>query len=467
MPKVIIIGAGPAGLAAGYELVKNGHQVTILELEKQIGGLCRTVDFQGYKFDFGGHRFFTKNKEVEKFWRDLLGTEFLKRPRLSRIYYRRRFFAYPIKLFDALSKLGLWESCLCFFSLISSRWRLHFHPKPEVTFEDWVVNRFGQRLYQHFFKSYTEKLWGISTAELGADWAAQRLKDTSLLAVLKSFFVKTKAKSWIEEFDYPKFGPGMMYEALAQKIRDLGGQILLGQEVISLEHGGDSISKVIIRASGGDTQELLADKFISSVPLNIMLRMLSPRIPEDVNALVSKMRFRAFFDVCLIVNKKELFPDNWIYVHEPAVKLLRVQNFKNWSPAMTADKNKTPIGAEYVCWMGDELWNQSDDELVALAKKELAAVGLLSGDEVESGFVIRSGFAYPVYHLDYQDDLRLVFDYLKQFKNFQTIGRSGLFRYNNMDHSILTGFYAARNIMGDRYNVLDINTDDEYHESEK
>jgi len=468
--KTIIIGAGPAGLATGWELVKYNQSAELFEGGYQIGGLCATFDYNGFKYDFGGHRFFTKQDEVQKIWEEIMGDSFLVRNRLSRIYYQKKFFDYPIKIGNALKQLGLIESALVGLSLISVRISRRLKHKEEVTFEDWIVSRFGRRLFNHFFKSYTEKLWGISVKELGADWAAQRMKDISLLQVLKSVIIKSKPgkiKSWINKFNYPKYGPGMLYSKMGEMIEDKGGKINLNQFVKRIVHNNSLIEKIVVIDKNGEEREISADNYVSSMPLNIMLRSLSPAPPKDILKLVDKMRFRALFDVCLIVNKKEIFPDNWIYVHEPDVHLLRVQNFKNWSPFMSPDDNKTNIGAEYVCWEGDELWSKSDEELVELAKKELSQVGLVDNNLVESGIVIRNKYAYPVYHLDYKEDLDKIFKYLSRFKNFQAIGRSGLYRYNNMDHSILTGLYAARNIMGGDYDILKVNADEEYHEVKK
>lgn len=468
--KNVIIGAGPAGLAAGYELTKNGQKVLIIEKENTVGGLCRTVDYRGYKFDFGGHRFFTKNAEVQEFWQEILGDDLLTRPRLSRIYYRQKFFAYPVKLGDALIKLGLKESFLIGLSLLAVRLKRLWQQRKEITFEDWVVNRFGERLFNHFFKSYTEKLWGISVKELGADWAAQRMKDLSLWQLFKSVIFKTKegqVKSLIEKFQYPKFGPGLFYENVVEKNKEMGGEIRLNKCLFKIIHEGEIIKKIIVKDQAGNLEEIEANNFISSVPLNSLLKMLEPTPPSEIMSLGDKMRFRAFFDVCLIVNKKNVCPDNWLYIHEPEVRLLRVQNFKNWSPFMTADDNKTPLGAEYVCWPNDELWQMKDGDLIQLAIRELEKIGLVSANLISSGTVIRNQYAYPVYHLDYKSDLKQIFNYLSNFKNFQTIGRSGLYRYNNMDHSILTGFYAARNVMGENHNILDVNADEAYQEEEK
>lgn len=469
---MVIVGAGPSGLAAGWELIQKGQEVLILEQENEVGGLCRTFDFNGYKFDFGGHRFFTKQKEVQKFWEGILGDEFLTRQRLSRIYYQKNFFLYPIKLGDALKKLGLVESFLIGVSLIWVRIKKLWATKKETTFEDWVVARFGKRLFNHFFKSYTEKVWGISVKELGADWAAQRMKNISLLRVLKNALIKPQPgqiKSWIEEFQYPKYGPGTLYNKVADIIKEKGGQIKLSRKIEKIIHRDGIIKKIITKKEDGQGEELVAEEFISSIPLNIMLKLLSPPPQEEILKIADKMRFRSFFDVCLIINKKDIFPDNWIYIHEPLVSLIRVQNFKNWSPFMTINANKTNIGAEYVCWDTDDLWKMSDEELINLATKELEEIGLVDSKLVEKGAVIKNRYAYPVYYLDYKKDLEKIFVYLSQFKNLQTIGRSGLYRYNNMDHSILSGFYAAKNILNGKkiYNVLEINADEEYHEIER
>ena len=468
MSQTIILGAGPAGLAAAYELAKAGKQVLVLEKQNQVGGLCRTIERDGFRFDLGGHRFFTKSEEVQKFWQKILVDDFLKRPRLSRIYYRKKFFKYPIQMGDALKKLGLAESVLSALSLIKVKIKRIFIKKKEVSFEDWVTSRFGERLFNHFFKSYTEKVWGISTKELGADWAAQRLKDISLWQVLKSFIFKPKkgkVKSWINEFGYPKFGPGQMYEEISKQIEKMGGEVILDSEVVGIKHEGGKIKEVIVRNKRGESETFAGENFIVSLPLTVFLKILEPEIPQEINDLKHKLRFRSFFDVCLVVNKEKIFPDTWIYVHEPNVKLVRVQNFKNWSPFMTADKNKTNLAAEYICWESDDLWQKGDDELVELGKKEITQLGLVDLNLIEKGFVIRNSHAYPVYHLDYQKDLKIIFEYLKGFKNLQLIGRSGMYRYNNMDHSILTGFYAARNLLGEKHDVFTVNADEEYLES--
>jgi len=466
--KTIIIGAGTAGLAAGWELTHCGQPVLLIEKEKKVGGLCQTFDFDGYKFDFGGHRFFSKQPEVRRFWEKILGEDFLTRDRLSRIYYRKKFFMYPIKLADALMKLGPAESLLIGASLVFTRIKKLWSRRKEVTFEDWVVNRFGRRLFNHFFKSYTEKVWGVSVKELGSDWAAQRMKDISLFQIVKSFFIKTRPgqiKSWIEKFQYPKYGPGMFCDRVAEQIKEKRGEIALGETVEKIIHKNQIIEKIIIKNEDGGIRELAIKNLISSMPLNLMLSLLSPAPPERILALTKKMRFRSFFDVCLIIDKKDIFPDNWIYIHEPEVSLVRVQNFKNWSPFMCPNGNKTNVGVEYICWDSDDLWKAKDSDLIDLAAKELQQIGLVEPGLVKKGFIIRSRYAYPVYHLNYKEDLAEIFAYLSGFRNFQTIGRAGLYRYNNMDHSILSGFYAARNVLGQgAHNVLEINADEDYSE---
>lgn len=468
--KNVVIGAGPAGLAAAWELAKKDQGVLVLEKADHVGGMCWTIDHKGYKFDLGGHRFFTKVPEVQKFWEEAIGEDLLLRPRLSRMYYRNKFFAYPIKMSDALPKLGLWESFLSGCSLLWVRFRRMWYKKPELTHEDWVVNRFGKRLYDHFFRAYTEKLWGVSVSQLPADWAAQRMKDLSLMQLIKSTLFKSKEgqiKSLIDKFHYPKYGPGMLYERVAERIKEKGGQIKLNSKLVKIVHKDFKVEKVIVEDENGNKEEVAAENFISSAPLNQVLKMFDPVLPDEIIELANKLRFRAFFGVELIVNRKEVIRDNWIYTHAPEVRLLRVQNFKNWSPFMSADEDKTPIGAEYVCWEDEEVWRQNNAELIQLAGGELEKINLVEARLIEDGTVMRYAEGYPVYHLGYREDLKKIFDYLAKFKNFQTIGRQGLHRYNNMDHSILTGFYAARNTMGENLDVLAVNADEEYHETEK
>jgi protoporphyrinogen oxidase len=461
--RVIVIGGGPAGLTAAYELVKRGLKPVVLERQPLVGGLARTEQYRGFHFDMGGHRFFTKSKEVQDMWQEVLGKDFIRRPRLSRIYYNQKFFYYPLKPLNALLSLGFVESLLCVFSYLY--WRL-FPARQEETFEQWVTNRFGQRLFRTFFKTYTEKVWGISCAELKAEWAAQRIKDLSLKTALLSMFFKPKAtiKTLIEEFEYPRLGPGMMWNAVKEHIERQGGAVRMDAEVVGIHRNGRGVKSVVI-SHNGHSETLQGTDFISSMPISELVKKLSPPPPPEVLQAAERLHYRDFLTVCLIVNKPDLFPDNWIYVHDPAVKVGRIQNFKNWSPEMVPDPTKTSLGLEYFCTVGDALWNMSDADLIELGKREIDRIGLARYAEIEDGCVVRVPYAYPVYDADYRDYLALVRTFVESLENVQTIGRNGLHRYNNQDHAMLTGMFAVRNmVLGEQNDLWNVNADQEYLE---
>jgi protoporphyrinogen oxidase len=468
--KIIIMGGGPAGLTAGLELVKNNQSTLIVEADKQVGGISRTVNYKGYYFDIGGHRFFTKEPEVKKLWEEILPDDFLKRPRLSRIYYNNKFFYYPLKPFNALLNVGPIKSIEIFFSYVITRLKYYLGGRKTATnFEDWVVQRFGRKLFNIFFKTYTEKVWGTPTNQIGADWAAQRIKGLSLLKAIKEaiFPSKQKLTTLIDEFSYPKYGVGMMYDKMADIYLKKNGELLLETKAVSLKHFNNKISGAILQTKTGQQEEKSADYFISTIPLPELVKILQPAAPSDVIQAANNLNFRAFFTVCLILDQKESFADNWIYIHSPEVKVGRIQNFKQWSPYMVPDPSKTTLGMEYFCFVGDELWQMSDQNIFELAKKELEKIGLGRADKVIDGLVVKLKDVYPVYDQNYKQNLDKIYGYLKQFKNLQIAGRGGIFRYNNMDHSILTGLYSARNILGGNYDVLKINLDEEYHEVAK
>jgi len=460
---VVIIGAGPAGLTAAYELAKLEVHPTVLEKGDRVGGLARTEDYKGFYFDMGGHRFFTKVWEVKKVWHEVLGKDFLRRPRLSRIYYDGKFFDYPLKPINALFGLGVWESIRIVLSYL--RWQISPYRREE-SFEQWVTNRFGKRLFEIFFKSYTEKVWGISCSELKAEWAAQRIKDLSLKTVLLSMFLKPKEtiKTLIEEFDYPRRGPGMMWNSIKETIEKNGGEVRLNSGVVGIQRNGKGIESVVV-GYNGNKETIRGTHFISSMPVTEFVAKLDPPAPPAVCAAAQRLKYRDFLTVCVIVNKPDLFPDNWIYIHDPAVKVGRIQNFKNWSLEMIPDPAKSSLGLEYFCTEGDELWNMSDDELINLSRYELEHIGLVSGADVEDGCVFRIPKAYPIYDADYHDYLAIVKDFVGSLQNYQTIGRNGLHRYNNQDHAMLTGMLAVRNLMlGEKNDLWNVNADQEYHE---
>lgn len=461
--EVVVIGGGPGGLTAAYELTKFNRRPIVLEKRDKVGGLARTENFRGFSFDIGGHRFFTKSEEVEKMWHEVLGDEFLRRPRLSRIYYKNKFFHYPLKAFNSLVGLGFFQSALILLSYL--KWQL-FPYQREDTFEQWVTNRFGKRLFLTFFKTYTEKVWGIPCSELRAEWAAQRIKDLSLKTALLSMFLKPKRtiKTLIEEFHYPRLGPGMMWKAVKEEVEQRDGVVRLNCDVVGINRTGNRIDSVIV-SDNGQEEMIEGSHFISSMPITEFIHKLDPPPPPDVLQAAGKLAYRDFLTVCLIVNKPDLFPDNWIYVHDPDVKVGRIQNFKNWSPDMVPDPAKTSLGLEYFCNEGDALWNRSDADLVELGKREVDRIGLANYADIEDGCVFRVPKAYPVYDSDYRDYLAMLREFVDGLENFQTIGRNGLHRYNNQDHAMLTGLLAVRNVvLGQRNDLWNVNTEQEYQE---
>ena len=469
------MGAGPAGLTAAYELLKRDVPVTILERDpRQVGGLARTVEHNGYRFDIGGHRFFSKNEEVEELWTEILGEEMLSRGRLSRIYYRGRFFAYPIQAFNALWNLGPLEALLCLASYARARATPVRNPK---SLEDWVRNQFGWRLYSIFFKTYTEKVWGISTRELSADWAAQRIKSLDLWVVIRSALLpKRKPKkrgeivtTLIDRFRYPRFGPGQMWERVAEITAARGHPVQLGRSVSRINHGEGEVTSVETTRPDGATEAHVGSDFISTIPIRELVERLEPPAPENVRKAARNLGYRDFISIALMIDRREVFPDNWIYIHDPDVRVGRIQNFKNWSPDMVPDQGKTCLGLEYFCFEGDGLWTTPDAELIALATKELARLGICAEDEVVDGVVVRQQKAYPVYDDSYQANVAVVRDYIStSLPNLHLAGRNGMHKYNNQDHSMMTALLVARNIaIGSLLDPWKVNADAVYHEDIK
>lgn len=464
--EVVILGGGPAGLTAAYQFSKQGIATTVVEKDKVVGGLARTVLYKGFRFDIGGHRFFTKLPEVRAIWRELLSDQFLTRPRLSRIYYRNRFFHYPLRPLNALRGLGPLDTTQV---LLSYLWAKAFQSKEEENFEQWVSNRFGARLYSIFFKTYTEKVWGISCREIGAEWAAQRIQNLSLAsAIWHALFPKNgngKIKTLIDQFEYPRLGPGQMWERARDVVRERGHQVLLGREVVQIAHREGRVVSVTVQDAEGRREELPAGQVISSMALPDVIRALSPAPPAAVLEAAERLRYRDFLTVALIIDRAELFPDNWIYAHSPEVRLGRIQNFKNWSPDMVPDASKSCLGLEYFVWEGNDLWAMPDAQLLELGARELEQLRLASRREVSDGCVVRMRRAYPIYDRQYQGAVATIREYLASLANLQQVGRNGQHRYNNQDHSMLTSMLAVRNVLGEQHDIWDVNVDPEYHET--
>ncbi len=461
---VVVIGAGPAGLTAAYELTKQNLLSVVLEKDQVVGGLARTSEYRGYLFDIGGHRFFTKVAAVERMWREVLNADFITRPRLSRIYYNSKFFQYPLEPLNALMGLGLLDSMRCGFSYLAAKLRPEM---PETNFETWVSNRFGKRLYHTFFKTYTEKVWGIPCREIQAEWAAQRIRGLSLSSVVwNALRPRRRAgdkqkviKTLIHEFEYPRRGPGMMWNRTRELVEQRGSKVEMNAPVkrILWERG-----RVVGIEAGGRLWR--GDHFISSMPIRELIQALDPKPPEYLIRAADDFNYRDFLTVALMVRGKNLFPDNWVYVHDSQVKVGRIQNYNNWSPEMVPDPETTCLGLEYFCFEGDGLWRTPDAELIELGKQELARLGLVNPSQVIDGTVLRVEKAYPIYDSSYRRGVEAVRRFLAGVPNLQLVGRNGMHRYNNQDHSMLTAMLAVRNILGANYDLWQVNVDENYQE---
>lgn len=472
---VAIIGAGPAGLTAGYLLTKRGFSVAIIEKDHTyVGGISRTVEHEGYRFDIGGHRFFSKSQQVVDLWNEILPDDFIQRPRMSRIYYEGKFYSYPLRAFEALWNLGLVRSTLCMASFAKAK---AFPNKKVKSFEDWTVNQFGQKLYSIFFKTYTEKVWGMPCDEMSADWAAQRIKGLSLWGAVTDGLKRSlglnkrpndgmQTKTLLETFRYPRLGPGMMWDAARDKIVATGkGEVLMGHSFKQLAADGQGDWR--LSASGPDGDVVIeAGHAISSVPMRELAARLHPLPQTTLEA--SRLKYRDFLTVALKIRSEELFPDNWIYIHDSKVKVGRIQNFRSWSPEMVPDESVACVGLEYFCFEGDDLWDSSDDDLVALATKEMAILGLVSPDKVIGGVVVRQEKAYPVYDDEYAANVAAMRSELEaRHPTLHMVGRNGMHRYNNQDHAMMTAMLTVENIAaGARiYDTWCVNEDAEYHEA--
>ena len=463
-PSVLIAGGGPAGLTAAYELLKRDPTQTpfVAEAGERVGGIARTEQYKGYRFDIGGHRFFTKVSQVEDLWHEVMDDDFIEVPRRSRIYYRGKYYDYPLQAANALSNLGPYEAVRIMLSY--AKWRM-LPSKEEENLEQWVSNRFGGRLYWHFFRTYTEKVWGVPCSEIRADWAAQRIKTLSLpKAVVNAFTGKSDATSLINTFQYPRLGPGQMWERFTERIRQRGGRVQLRTSVERFQREGTRIVSADLRQPDGSLTRVKAGHYISSMPLPALIRAISPAPPTRVVEAAGALKFRDFLIVTLILDHADPFPDNWIYIHSPDVRVGRIQNFRSWSEAMVPSADRASIGMEYFCRVGDELWEQSEEDLLELARKELDHRGLAPASSVIDGTVIRQPKAYPVYDADYKQHVGVIRDWLLTLDNLQSVGRNGMHRYNNQDHSMLAAMLAARNVLGEWHDIWNVNVERSYHE---
>ncbi len=470
--KIVIIGAGPAGLTAAYVLNKRGVRSTVLEADTVVGGISRTASAEGWRFDIGGHRFFTKVQAVEDVWFEILGADdFLKRPRLSRIYYRGKFYDYPISAMNALKNLGPVEALRCVGSYL---WARVHPPKDKTTLEGFVVSRFGWRLYGHFFKTQSEKVWGVPCTEIQADWGAQRIKNLSLFRAvweaLKPKRVRAKAAkskqvtSLIEEFNYPKYGPGMMWERCADLVTADGTKIVFDAPVTKVEHH-DGRAVAVTALTDGAPSRFECTEVISSMPIGALLRAMDPPPPADVIAAADALRYRDFITVALVVPESVGFPDNWIYINDPSVEVGRIQNFGRWSPYMVKD-GRTCLGLEFFVWEGDHMWTKGDADLIEQGKRELHEIGLLDDVSlVEDGFVVRMPKAYPMYDARYKENVGRLAQWIAEHTpNVYPVGRNGMHHYNNQDHSMFTAMLSVENIFGAHHDVWNVNVEEEYHE---
>ncbi|HZZ79599.1 MAG TPA: FAD-dependent oxidoreductase [Gemmataceae bacterium] len=461
--RVGIIGAGPAGITAAYQLSKGGAQVEVFEAGENVGGLSRTIDLWGQKVDLGPHRFFSQDKRVNDVWLEVVGSDYRMVDRLTRIYYQNRFFHYPLKPANALWNMGVGNAVRCLSSYLCERVRPSYSVYDNQTFESWVVGRFGRRLFDMFFKSYSEKLWGIPCDQLDADFAAQRIKKFSLGEAIKAALGigQGKHKTLVDQFAFPTGGTGMVYERMAERVSEAGGGVHLNTPVSRILHDGRTVHA--LELDDGRIEPF--DHVISTMPLTLLVRGLG-NMSVPVERAVRQLKFRNTILVYLNVASADLFKDQWLYIHSPELGMGRVTNFRNWVPDLYGDSPNSILALEYWCNDEDPLWRDDDATLIDLASREIRATGLVADAQILAGHVHRIRRCYPIYAKGYKDHLQPVIEHVRQFENLQAIGRYGAFKYNNQDHSILMGVLAAENVLDNRgHDLWAVNTDSEYQES--
>ena len=463
----VVMGAGPGGLATGYYLSKHGLPVTVLERAPVVGGLARTVQRDGFRFDIGGHRWFSKVDEVNDFYKEVVGDETIWVNRISRIYFDGKYIDYPLRISNALAAIGPVKAARAVADYGRVRLEQKLNPRPIRSMEDAYVDQYGRTLYELFFERYSEKVWGRPCAEMSGDWVNQRTKGMSLLTAVKDAIIPSKGavQSLIDSFMYPRYGYGRLSERMAEGIRAAGNQVVLGTGVTKIRRQGNHITGIVAADAQGREEVVEAAQFVSSIPLTVLCKIVEPAAPPEVLAATEALTFRNVITVNLMLNRQQVTPDTWLYVHDRNILFGRLHEPKNWSVDMVPDQAKTSIVAEYFCSFGDEVWNMSDDQLVEQTVKHLVEdLGFIERNEVLGGFAIRAPRAYPSYTLGYQEPLNLLKQFVYSFDNLQIIGRYGTFRYNNADHSVETGLLAAKNILGEAHDIEQVNAEQEYHE---
>ncbi|HEV2072090.1 MAG TPA: FAD-dependent oxidoreductase [Thermomicrobiales bacterium] len=466
----VVMGAGPAGLCSAYVLSKAGAPVTVVESAPFVGGLARTIrrqtEYGEFRFDIGGHRWFTKNDELNALFQEVVDDELLWVNRISRIYFDGKFIDYPLKIGSALTSVGPVTAARAVVDYGRARLEQKFRPKELLSMEDAYVDQYGQTLYELFFQRYSEKVWGMPCDQLSGDWVTQRTKGMSLMTAIKDAVIPSKGAvvSLIDEFMYPRDGFGRFSERMADSITDSGNEILLKHPVRRIVLDGNRVKGIEIQTENG-IEIMEAENFISSIPMTVLCKITDPPAPDDVIEAANSLTFRDIITVNLMIKKRQVTNDTWLYVHDRNILFGRFHEPKNWSPAMVPNDDFTSLVVEYFCTKGDHIWNMSDEQLVNQTVKHLVEdLHFIKPEEVIGGFTLRATKAYPVYDIGYEEPLRKMKDYIRSIENLQFIGRGGSFRYNNTDHSIETGLLAAKNILGEHHDLENVNADDEYHE---